>query len=166
MQEIIENILSKVELENEEKLRIHLERSLRISTDTFKSTYATEDNIVFKVEVFFKTLQNVLTEFKADVRTTFGVNLLSLIFEELGMEIEPAECFILHHIRNLGKFRVRQDNLYKELQVEWKTFKGFEIEESDFSYTLKNLMRADLIEYRRKNILINKQIIIRFKPES
>jgi len=167
MQETIDRIVEKLNFKNSDKFGILLSKCIKVSDDSTKSTYAVHDNVIFKMDVLFKGFSPWNNEFGKENKYESGVAALSTIFEELGVEIEKSECFILFHIRDLGKFRMREDKLKAELIPLWKsTYKHYALEGNDFSYAIKNLMRLKLIDYRRGNLHLKPFVLLRYKTGS
>lgn len=164
MQESIDRIVEKLNFKNSDKFGILLSKSIKVSGDSTKSTYAVHDNILLKLDVLFKGFSPWNNEFGKEKKYESGVEALSAIFEELGVEVDKSECFILFHIRELGKFRMREDKLKAELIPLWKSaYKHYALEDGDFSYAIKNLMRLKLIDYRRGNLHLKPSVILRYK---
>lgn len=166
MQEVIENILLNTEYTNEEKFRTLLNKSLKVSDESTKSTYAVHDNIIFKFSDFMQGFKDFENFFGKDKKYLSGVHALRAITDELGFEFQDPDLFILFHIKDLGKFRTKESKLYEELLKVWPQYKDFKLDKEDLTYALKDLMRAKFIEYRRGNITLNKNIIVRFRTES
>lgn len=164
MQESIDRIVEKLEFKNPEKFGQLLSKCIVVSEDSSKSSYAVHENVQFKLDVFFKGFSPWNNAFGKEKKYESGVAALSTIFDELGVEVEKSECFILFHIRDLGKFRMREDKLKNELIPLWKSgYKHYALEDGDFSYAIKNLMRNKLIDYRRGNLHLKPSVIIRYK---
>ena len=94
-----------------------------------------------------------------------GTHALMTILNQLGVDIEKEDCFILFHVRELGKFRIREEKLFKELTELWARYKDYKLEPNDFSYALKDLMRKKLIGYRRGNVTLNESVLIRYRKK-
>jgi len=163
MPEDIENILSHIEFEKKDDFKLLLEKSIHVSTDSSNDELLKNPNIVFKMDAFFKGFPLFINEFGKDKKYEAGVHALMVILDQLGVEIEPQDCFILFHVRDLGKFRIREEKLLKELEELWSRHKDFKLEKNDFSYALKDLMRKKLIGYRRGNITMNPSVLIRYR---
>ena len=163
MEETIDAILEKIEFEKKDLFKILIQKCIHESSDSTISSYATHPNVIFKTEVFFKGFPTFINEFGKDKKYVAGVHALMVILEELGIEIEKEECFILFHIRNAGKFKIKETKLLEELKSEWARHKEYKLENQDFSYALKNLMRIKLIDYRKGNLQLKPNILIRYR---
>jgi len=163
MQETYDNIVEKIPFERKELFRDLIVKSIHVSTDSNKSTYAVDENVIFKMGVFFAGFSHFNNELGRGNIYRAGVAALMVIFEELLVPVDKEECFILFHIRNLGKFRMREADLLKELKEVWPKYKEFEIEGQDFSRALKNLMRLNLIEYRKGNLHFKPAVVVRYR---
>ncbi|MGK0367349.1 MAG: hypothetical protein ACI9QD_000483 [Thermoproteota archaeon] len=163
MQETIQVITEKVPLARKEKVSSLLKRCIRESKDTSKSTYAIHENILFKIDTFFIELSKVLNDIPKAQRIPLGVETLRIVLEELGVDIIKEEAFILYHLRDLGKFKIRDTKLKQELKIAYNQYKEFTVEESDMPHTIKDLMRMGVIEYRKGLLAISKNLVIRYK---
>lgn len=163
MEETIENIVEKVNFSKKQLFGEFLARCIHISNDSTKSTYAIHDNMGFRISEFFKGFSSFQNEYGKDKKYLAGVEALMAICEELGVDIDKEECFIMYHLRDLGKFRMKETKLYDELKLVWQKHKEFELDKQDFSYALKSLMKKKFIEYRRGNLYLNPSVIIRYR---
>lgn len=166
MKETIANIVEKINFKKKVPFGILLGKCVHISNDQSKSTYAIHDNVVLKLDVLYEGLNSFVHEFGKDRKYEMGVEALSVICEEIGVEIDKDECFLLYHIRNLGKFRMKEAVLHSELKNLWKTYPEYEMTDQNFSYALKDLMRKKFIEYRKGSIYINNSVLIRYKSRA
>jgi hypothetical protein len=163
MQETIENIVEKVSFDKKEKFATFLNRCIMASTDTAKSTYAIHENVLFKTDVFFEGLAKFLNEVTKDKKLPLGVETLAIVFDELGFDLDKEDAFLLYHLRDLGKFKIKDTKLKQELKGLWGQYKEYALDDQDFSHALKALMRIGIIEYRRGNLSLKQQIIISYK---
>ncbi|WP_412463184.1 hypothetical protein [Halobacteriovorax sp. RT-2-6] len=165
LQETLEEILERVEFKKMDQFEELLHKCIHVSNDSSKSTYAIYENMVFKLDAFFKGFVNFQNEFGKDKKYIAAVHALSAICYGLGIELEDEELFIIYHLKDQGKFRKREKDLHAELKNLWAgyPYKEFAMADVDFSHSLKNLMRAKFIDYRRGNLHINQSLIIRFK---
>lgn len=165
MEEILNNIMEKINFKRKDEFFKLLEKSLAIAHEDTKTTYSTHDNMVFRTGVLFAGFSPFHNELGKNKKYESGVEALSVICEELLIEVEKSELFVLFHIRELGKFRKKESDLLKELKSIWGQYPAYKIEDCDFSYALKNLMRLKFIEYRKGNLHLNKNVIIRYRNE-
>ncbi|MGB0453422.1 MAG: hypothetical protein ACPGJV_06880 [Bacteriovoracaceae bacterium] len=163
MEETIARILENSTFTNTELLNQLLRKCIHISNDSTVSTYAIHDNLVFKIDTFFKNLGSLANQYGKNRNYQAVSELLENILTELGLETDKKECFLFYHLRDLGKFRKREEDMHQELKVLWKSYPEFEMDDLDFSYSLKNLMRSRLIGYRRGKITLNPSVIIRYR---
>lgn len=163
MEETIANILEKIEFQKKTSFGKLLEKSLGIAHADTKSTYAVHENVVFRVNELFKGFSSYINEFGKDKKYEAGVHALMTICEELAVDIEKEECFILFHLRDLGKFRKKESELLNELTKVWHNYPDYKMEKNDLTYALKNLMRMKFISYRKGNLHLNPNIIIRYR---
>ena len=163
MEETIENIVEKVDFSKKQLFGEFLARCISVSNDSTKSTYAIHDNMSFRLGEFYKGFVSFQNEYGKENKYLAGVDALMAICEELGVDIEKEECFILYHLRDLGKFRMKETKLFDELQKQWQKHKDFELDKQDFSYALRSLMKMKFIDYRRGNLHVNPSIIFRYR---
>jgi len=164
--EIITNIVTKANFKNKDAFKAFVSKCLHFSNDSSKSTYAVFENMVFKVDTFFKEFSPFKNEFGRDKIYEAGVEAFSCIFDELGIDLSKEECFLLYHLRDVGKFRVKESVFLEEVKALWKKYPDYELNPQDFSYGLKELMRAKLIDYRRGNLYLKNSIIIRYRTNT
>ncbi|MDB9787029.1 hypothetical protein OAB57_02900, partial [Bacteriovoracaceae bacterium] len=98
-----------------------------------------------------------------DRKYEMGVNLLEVILSELELKNDRTECFILFHLRDLGKFRIKEAKLHQELMSLWGQYKDYKLNNADFSHSLKNLMRTKVVIYRRGSISLNPIVRVRLQ---
>ncbi len=163
MEEIIANIVEKINFDKKVVLTDLLNKCIRLSTDSGHSSYAVHENIIFKMDLFFKGFPAFIHEFGKDKKYEAGVEALSVITDELGFDIDKSECFILFHLRDQGKFRMKESTLHDQLKIQWNQYKHYALEDQAFSYALKNLMRMKFISYRKRNLHILPTVIVRFR---
>ena len=85
------------------------------------------------------------------------------IFRDRIFDVEKEDSFIIYHLRNLGKFKIREAKLKEELKGLWGEHKDYVLTDQEFARTLKVLMRMGIIEYRKGNLTLKKEMIIRYK---
>lgn len=163
MQDSIEQILERVSFEKKDKLQRILSRSMEISEDSTKRTTALYDNVLFKMEFFLSELEKLLNDVKKVNRFSIGMEILTVILEELGFEFEKEDAFIVYHLRGLGKFKIKDTKLRDQLKGQWGEHKEYILTDQEFSRTLKVLMRMGIIDYRKGNLTLKKEIIVRYK---
>lgn len=163
MQDVLEAILNKFDIDHHEKLSTVLTKSISVSNDTAKSTYATSDNLLFQIDTFFEQLKRMTNQMPKKTRFPLELNILQATLEELGIEIEKEETFIFYHMKDLGKFRIKDTKLKEQLKSPWSENKEYSLDDNEYPRALKNLMRLDLIEFRRGNMTIKKSIVLRYR---
>ena len=165
MQEVIDDIVEKSFTQKKELF------SKLLSKCIYKSkSFATVDefrfeSVIFSVDKLFKGFSPFINELGKDTKYESGVAALSTILEELDIEVDKNECFMLFHMRDLGKFRINEAKLHHELKTLWKKYPHYYLEDIEFSYSLKNLMRKKLINYRRVSVYLNPSVLIHYRKE-
>lgn len=120
-------------------------------------------SISFKFGTLLPELNNFAASKGKDKTLKLGTETLMIITNALQFDLEESEAFLLFQLRQLGKFRKKESDLHNELKKLWKQYPEYEMEDRDFSRSLKNLMREKFIEYRRGNIKLTPAFIIRYK---
>lgn len=165
MEEVIASIIEKINFKRKDEFSDLLNKSMYSLSETAEEAHPNYDTIMLKIDVFFKGFDTFHNEFGKDKKYESGVEALSVMFEELGVEIEKTECFIIFHLKDLGKFRIKETKLHNELKSAWGQYKHYKLEDGDFSYALKSLMRKKLIYYRRGTIQLKPSILLRYRIE-
>ncbi|MBK24661.1 MAG: hypothetical protein CME70_11755 [Halobacteriovorax sp.] len=163
MQETIEAILERVELNKKDNLAKWLGRAISVSDDSTTRTTQTYQNILFKTDVFFEGLNQALNETVKEEKLLTGVGLVEIVLDELGFEIEKEDAFIVYHLRDLGKFKITDKKLKEQLKGLWGQHKDYALDDQEFARTLKHLMRMGLLDFRKGNMTMKKSVIIRYK---
>ncbi len=163
MQETIEAILERIELNKKDELAKWLGRAITTSEDSTTRTTQTHENVLFKTDVFFEGLNQALNETVKEKKLLAGVNLVEVILDELGFEIDKEDAFVIYHLRDLGKFKITDKKLKEQLKGLWGQHKEYTLNDQEFARTLKHLMRMGLLDFRKGNMTMKKSIIIRYK---
>lgn len=167
MEEIVERISDNLTFKHQDKFKDLLFKNLKVADDAEKSTYAIHDNLKFNFHDFFIGFKHFENELGKDKKYTCAIDVLKEITDELGFEFEDSHLFVLYHLKDLGKFKIRESKLYSDLETVWsKGYHSYKLEVNDLTYVLKDLMRAKFIEYRKANISMNKTILVRFRTAS
>jgi hypothetical protein len=165
MQEIVENILDKLDYENKDKLSGLLYKTIEEVRVDEEDPYPKVKELIIRLDLFFAGFSPWINTYGKDKKYESGIEVLCLICEELGIEIEKTEAFILFHLRDKGKFKMKETKLLDELRPIWGQYKHYKLEGPDFSYALKCLMRNKLIYYRKGNLQLNPTVLVRIKIE-
>ena len=163
MKETIENIMENIKFSKKQNFEKFLNTCLHYSGDSSESTYSVHKNVVFKIDTFFKGFSSFINEFGKDKKYEAGVHAIKTICYELAIDIDEEECFIFFHLRDLGKFRMKESKLHDELKSLWGNYPQYKLSDQDFSYALKSLMRKKFIEYRKGNLHLKTSMIIRYR---
>ena len=163
MNETIENIMNRISFRRKDDFRKHLLKCIHTSTNTKMVSHEEHENVIFKLLVFLQEFTPFLYEHGKEKKYLSGVEALLITIEELGYEIEKEDVFVLFHLREHGRFKVKESKLKEELELLWKSYPEFKLEGNELSYTLKDLMRKKLINYRKGNLEINPNVLIRYR---
>lgn len=169
IEEVIYNINEKIDFKKKDEFLQLLQKCIHYfnrAEDADRESARKYRSIVFKLDVFFKEFTPFQTELGKDKIYTAGVKALFAICEELLIELDEKDLFLLFHLRDLGKFRIREDKLLKEVQSLWTLpqYKQFTIDnKQDFAASMRALRDSDAINYRRGNMTLNQTIIVRYR---
>jgi hypothetical protein len=167
MQETIANIVEKTSITKKDQFELLISKCIKLSESSGKESYSEFPNVVFDMDRLFKGFSPFNNELGKNKKYLAGVETLMIIFEELGIEVEKEECFILFHIRELGKFRIKETKLHEELKKLWSQgYHTFKMDDGEFSYALKSLMRKKLMAYRRGSIHFVPSVLIRYRTNN
>lgn len=164
--EMIENIVEKVNFRKREEFHEFLKKCIYQyynEKDQHKEAEREYKSIVFKLDLFFKNFGSFINECGKDKKLQSGVVALMAIAEELQIEIEPSEAFVLFHMRDLGKFKIREAKLLDELKSIWGQYKEYKLDDDEFPAVIRALRNERLIDYRKGNMAYNPTIILRYK---
>ena len=154
MQEIIQEITEKSQFTQKDKFAKFLYKCIKISKDY------TGSSVLFKINIFFDSLAKMSNSLPKDQKLLAGVETLSIVFDALGFGIEPEEAFVLYHLRDLGKFKIKESKLKEQLAQPWKQHKEYALNDHDYTLTIKALTRMGLIEHKKGNLNLKLDIII------
>jgi hypothetical protein len=165
VQEMIENIVEKSAISKKVVYASHLKKCIQefheVEGERVDPRF---HKVIFKLNDFFKGFSPFIHEYGKEKKYEAGVEALQKICDELGLEVDENECFVLFHLRDLGKFRMKESKLHQELKALWKkTYKDYEIGDVEFSRVLRNLRDEKLIKYRRGNMSLCQNIILKYK---
>lgn len=156
MEERIQNIMAKISFSKRQLFEEFLNACLYIVNEP--DSNPKYETVMFRLDLFFKGFSAFINERGKDKKYEAGVEALYLICEELDINVDEKECFVLFHMRNLGKFKIRESKLYEELLREWQNYKHYKIDDDQFVHSLKNMMRKNLISYRKRNLQLNQTV--------
>lgn len=163
MQEVIEAIVKRTSFEKKDLFAAHLAKcfqQIKEYDDEYNEKF---DKVLFKLDILFKGFSPFINEFGKSKKYLAGVSALDVICDELGVEMDPSECFILFHLRDLGKFKIREAKLHLELKSLWGQYKEYRLDDGEFSYALKSMMRKKFINYRKGNLSVNPSVLLSYR---
>lgn len=166
MQEVIDNITEKIGFHKKQAFSQFLKQCIH----TYKSKEEDEreqlreyKSVVFKLNIFFNKFSPFIYEFGKDKKYEAGVEALYVVCNELGIEIDKSECFILFHLRDQGKFKIKEAKLLDELKKLWPHYKHYALDDQNFSRALRNLRNERTIDYRKRVLVPVPTVLIRYK---
>ncbi len=166
MQEVIDAIVKNANFNNKENLRSFLNNCIYQyynENEADKESQREYKSVVFKLSYFYKNFSPFVNAYGKDKKYDAGVEALFCIAQELKIEIDKSECFILFHLRNLGKFKIKESKLLMELKGLWGQYKEYALDDQSFSAALRTLRDERLISYRKGSLSVSPTIIIRYK---
>jgi hypothetical protein len=163
LKEVYANILEKFPFDKIDKFEILMRSSITEVWDTEREPDPRFHTISFKLVNFFEGFTGFVNFYGKDRKYQAGTEILSLLCAELDIEVDDSECFLLFHLRSLGKFRKRESELLSELKNLWAQYPEYAMEDREFSKALKNLMRNKLINYRKGNLHVNPSVLLRYR---
>ena len=169
LEEIQNNIINNVNFVAQDKFKKLIEKTITVAFISGE-----DDPNLVSISFKFRELLEGLIFFANSKGKQYsyqlGTEALLTITNALLFELEPSEAFLLFHLRNLGKFRKKETELYEELQKLWNNSKQsstessiYEMTKQEFSKTLKKLMREKFIQYRKGNIHLNPSFVVRYR---
>lgn len=165
-----DKLISIVEKAVEDKLCFHekhlqrlLNTTVSVVSDSVEEKGQEMADVQFQITKFFKELPKSINGIKRSELYAKGADLLCLIFNTLDVETTKEECFVLFHLRELGKFRTKEDIVFKELKSEWEIHKEYVLDEPDFLEAVRELKNHGLIGHRRGTITLNEATVFRYK---
>ena len=163
MEEKFNKIVENISFKKKQLFKIHLDKCLSLYFPEKAEEDPRYTGVIFRIQDFFKGFTPFINEHGKDKKYEAGVEVLNLIFEELELEIDKEECFMIFHLRDLGKFRKKESDFLKELKGLWGTYKDYKLDDLEFSHALRNLRNNKIIKYRKGNLHLNQNIILYYK---
>ena len=163
MQEVISNIVSKSKFSKKQAFETYMNKCLHYFEPMEDQTPRKNKSVIFRMDVFFKDIGTFINELGKDKKYETGATILFIIFEELGLNLDECECFILYHLRDLGKFRKKESTLLSELSSMWGQHKEYKLEGDDFSRAIRSLRDEKVINYRKGNLHLNPNVVIHYR---
>lgn len=162
LEEIYEEIKEKTDFTAFDKFEDLIKKTIT------KAVISGDDNPkIFSVSLKFQQLLEGLVYFAnskgKEKAMDVGAQTLLIITDAMQFDLDENEAFLLYHLNKMGKFRKRESDLLSELKKLWQQYPEYEMEEREFSRSLKNLMRAKFINYRKGNILLNTSFVVRYR---
>lgn len=157
MERLFENIIERINLKESEYLKNLLKNSIK----RFKED---KPDIYFGIVTFLQgssTLRN--GSYQNNNKYETELFAFKVVCDELGFALEDEECFVLFHLRNLGKFKIKEDKLLQELKTLWKEYPKYAMEDRELTYSLKELKKLKFISYRRSTIQISNGLSVIYK---
>lgn len=162
LEELYAKILEKVDFTAMDKFEALLRKTITRAVINEHDPKPHIVNVSFKLSQLLEGLPTFANSKGKEGALVLGTQTFLAITDVLQFELDESEAFLIFHLRKLGKFRKREADLLQELSALWKEYPDYEMSKIEFSRSLKELMRAKLIQYRRGNIMLNPSFIIRY----
>jgi hypothetical protein len=156
MDEIFESIIEKASFKNSDYFR-------KLLKDNIKCFDEESSLLYFGLVGFLQSSSGFTNGCQKSKKCEAGVIALMAICQELGFDIEDEECFILFHLRNLGKFKIKESVLRQELKTLAKEYPQYIMEDRELTYALKNLRKMNFITYRKSTIQLSNGLTVRYR---
>ena len=153
-------ILDKIELKNTTALSQLITqnfRTQRMLNSMDLDNPATE----LRFQHFLRGLRQLVSEYKIKEGMDVMITIIETTFDAWGYEISRQECFLLYHLKDLGKFRIKDDKYFSQMEEQWATFKDYKMEKDEFKQSLKDLKNIKFIDLRRGAITFNPVVVLR-----
>ena len=157
--DIKEKILEKIELKSTVSLSQLITKNFKTERMLNSMELATPVTI-FRIQHFLRGLSSIVSEFKKQEAMSAIVKIIQTVFEQWEYEFTEQECFVIYHLKDLGKFRLKDDKFYTQLENEWSTFSIYRMDKSEFEQSLKDLKNLKVIDLRRGTIMFNPTVIL------
>ena len=161
--EIIEIAMERKLCLNEKKLTRLLNKNFTVVKDSIEDKGEDFADILFNVGPFCKEIDAVMHGVKHSVLFANAAELLHLMFTKLSIEISKEECFVWFFLRDLGKFRTKEDKAFNGLKSEWGMHKEYAMDKADFEVALRELKNHGVLNLRRGAITLPDSCVFRFK---
>lgn len=158
--DIKQAILEKVEIKNTTGLSSLISQNLS-SQKRLNSMDLDQAVVELKIQHFLRGLRPLVSEYKAKEGMDAIVTIIRTLFEQWGYEFGPEECFVLYHMKDFGKFRIKDDKFYNDLQTEWSKFNEYRIEKNELKQILTDFKNLKFLEYRRGTIIFGLMVVLR-----
>lgn len=164
MENLRAKIIEKSAVSNFEKLDRLLKSNILVNTgDRSFRNYDLSNVSSAQIEISVQNLLKDIDEcFKATKKSQLhecALKTLEAIFGTLQYDLDQLDYMTLWSIRNKGKFRLKEADVAKLVQEEFMHFPKFKFDERDFHQTLMTLKNDGFISLRRKNVLIQENLV-------
>lgn len=150
-------------ISNEKNFKRLLHKNFSIVKDSIEEKGEELADVHFKIAPFMKDLPACFNGIKRSELYKTAAEVLYLIFSEFSVEIEKEECFVWFHFREIGKFRMKEEQVMNDLKAEWGLHKEFTLDKANFEYAVRQLKNHGLINLRRGSITLPDATVFRYK---
>lgn len=140
------------------KSNIQVNTGDRVSRNINLEGYTTAQ-MEISLPALLKGLDECLNGVKKAVHLQSALQTINAIFGTLQYELDELDLMTLYTLRNNGKFRLRESDLMDKVAEEFMHFPKFKMNKDDFHDTLMTLKNDGFISLRRKNVLIEENLV-------
>lgn len=153
-------ILEVVPLKNVTGLSVLITENLKTQRE-LNSMELEKPVVELRIQHFLRGLRPLVSEYKKKEAMEAITKIISTLFGIWDYDFTESESFVLHHLRDMGKFRIKDDKLYAQLQSEWGEYKEYFLEKNEFKQVLKDFKNLKLLEYRKGTVIFNTSVVLR-----
>jgi len=154
-----QEILERIELGNETGLAHLIQNSMTVRRMLNGMTLI-EPRVEFKLQTFFQGLKPILNEIPKKESTRKAIEIIQVTFDVFGFELSLEECAVLYELKELGKFRIKDDKLLADLETAWNDTPELRVGKAEFRQILKDLKNTKIIDLRRHAITLPDHLML------
>ncbi len=124
------------------------------------STDLAQAQVEFRHIFFLNGLKEVVNHIPKKEKIPKIINLILLTFASVNFVLDEKEAFVLYHLRDLGKFRLKDEKLFHKLEESMHLHPEYKLELTELRNILKELKNIKLLNYRRGTTTINTSIMV------
>lgn len=155
-----EKILEKIEIKNEMALSTLLNKNLTLQRNLNSMTLE-KPVVEFKIQHFLRGLDSIVSEMKKQDAMEAKMLIIQTLFENWDYSLSLPECFVIYQLRDLGKFRLKDDKFMQQLTPLWQSFPDYELDKTELKQSLKDLKNLKVLDYRKGTIIFVSSMILR-----
>lgn len=155
-----EKMIEKVALKNEKGLASLLIKNL--SEQKNLNGMGLEQPVSeLRIQHFLRGLAPLVSELNQKRAMEVKLLMIQTLFDHWDYSLSLVECFVIYNLKDLGRFRLKEDKLFNQLMEQWSSYPDYKVERSDLKQILKDLKNLKVIELRRGTVLFASSMILR-----